>query len=334
MNILSSINKALDLALGANENLLMIGEDLADPYGGAFKVTRGLTQKYPGQVLSMPISEQAISGIAAGYALSGETIIVEIMFADFMFLCMDQIVNHVSKFTEMYGRDLKLPIIFRTPCGGGRGYGPTHSQSIEKYFINIPNIAAYYLSALSNVQELYRFVLSKQQPAIIFEHKLLYAQEIYTRDRLLKMGITCQTEGVVGVETFYLSMVEPEKCNFTILTYGAGVPSLIELMHDLAIEQDVFINLVVYTDLKAEPTDALINIIKSTQNIITVEESLDGGTWGQLFQYKIFTKCKSSIESSKAFTSQCNVIPASLDLERESLIRISDVKTYIIEELK
>ena len=118
-----------------NPSVFVIGEDIKDPYGGAFKVTKGLSSKFPDRVLTTPISESAIVGFGTGLAISGYRPIVEIMFGDFITLCVDQIVNGASKFKWMYGDNFDVPLVIRTPMGGNRGYGATHSQTLENLFL-------------------------------------------------------------------------------------------------------------------------------------------------------------------------------------------------------
>ena len=113
-------------------NSLFIGEDVLSPYGGAFKASNNLSELFPNQVFSTPISEAAIVGIGNGLALAGMKPYVEIMFGDFITLCMDQIVNHSSKYFHMYNKKARCPIVVRTPMGGNRGYGPTHSQTLRQ----------------------------------------------------------------------------------------------------------------------------------------------------------------------------------------------------------
>ena len=136
MLYLESINKALYDLMAADCNVVLIGEDLLDPYGGAFKVSKGLSTRFPDQVVSTPISEQAITGAAIGMALRGMNPIVEIMFGDFLTLCLDQVVNHATKYRWMFNEQVIVPIVIRTPMGAGRGYGPTHSQSVCSRFTN------------------------------------------------------------------------------------------------------------------------------------------------------------------------------------------------------
>ena len=110
------INKFL-LESASNNNLI-IGEDIDDPYGGAFKATKGISSKYPNSVMTSPISEAGIVGFAAGYSLVNKFAIVEIMFGDFITYSFDQIVNGVSKFYHMYGMNISCPVMIRTPMGG------------------------------------------------------------------------------------------------------------------------------------------------------------------------------------------------------------------------
>src|SRR5512136_861277 len=119
--VLAALNTALKEALTRDERVLLLGEDILDPYGGAFKVTRGLSEAFPERVLATPISEAGFSGVATGMALRGLRPVVEIMFGDFVTLIADQLVNHAAKFHWMYNRQVNVPLVIRTPMGGRRG---------------------------------------------------------------------------------------------------------------------------------------------------------------------------------------------------------------------
>ena len=119
--------------LKKNKKIIFLGEDIEDPYGGAFKISKGLKTKFGDQVFSTPISEAGITGLASGMSIHKYMPIVEIMFGDFLTHTFDQIVNNISKFHEMYNKGITNPVIIRTPMGGRRGYGPTHSQCLEKF---------------------------------------------------------------------------------------------------------------------------------------------------------------------------------------------------------
>jgi len=141
--VLQSLNKALHDAMSTDDKVVLLGEDILDPYGGAFKVTQGLSTAFPDRVIPTPISEAGIVGIAAGMALRGLRPIVEIMFGDFLTLIADQVINHIVKFKWMYNDQVSVPVVIRTPMGGRRGYGPTHSQTLEKLFLGVPGLTAW-----------------------------------------------------------------------------------------------------------------------------------------------------------------------------------------------
>ncbi len=138
--VLASLNAGLLSALQQDERVYLLGEDILDPYGGAFKVTRGCSTAFPEQVFTTPISEAGLAGLSAGMALRGLRPVLEIMFGDFITLVTDQLVNHISKLRWMYNNTVNLPLVIRAPMGGRRGYGPTHSQTLEKLFMGVPGL--------------------------------------------------------------------------------------------------------------------------------------------------------------------------------------------------
>lgn len=119
-----SLNKGLADLLENDKDVYLIGEDIRDPYGGAFKITKGLSTKYNKRVINTPISEQAITGIAIGMALRGFKPILEIMFGDFITLATDQILSNISKMCWMYNKKVSVPIVIRLPMGGGEKLWP------------------------------------------------------------------------------------------------------------------------------------------------------------------------------------------------------------------
>jgi 2-oxoisovalerate dehydrogenase E1 component len=151
------IYDGLHAALSSSDQVIMLGEDIeyisegtTKPYGGAFGITRDLSALFPGQVVNSPISEGAITGFAIGRALSGRPTIVEIMFGDFTTLTIDAMIQQASKIVSMYGKQIPLPMLLRTPSGGRRGYGPTHSQNFENFFLGASNIIVYSQNIFSS----------------------------------------------------------------------------------------------------------------------------------------------------------------------------------------
>ena len=175
--VVSRINAFFDKGMDKDKNILFLGEDILSPYGGAFKVSQGLSDKFPENVISTPISEGAIAGISNGLALAGKRPFLEIMFGDFMTLCFDQIVNHASKFHHMYNKKINCPVVFRTPMGGGRGYGPTHSQTLQEPLVGIDNVKVFAINSFIDPYFIYENIyLNEKHPVIVIENKVDYGR--------------------------------------------------------------------------------------------------------------------------------------------------------------
>ncbi|MBI3784001.1 MAG: alpha-ketoacid dehydrogenase subunit beta [Deltaproteobacteria bacterium] len=170
-----ALQEALCDAMRRDPAVFVMGEDIGT-YGGAFGVTRGLLEEFgPERVRCTPISEGTIVGAATGAALTGMRPVVEIMFMDFLTLTMDQLANHAAKFRYMYGPQARVPMVIRTPAGGGRCYGATHSQSLEAWFLHVPGLKVVAPSTPADAKGLLTAALHDDNPVLFVEHKLLYA---------------------------------------------------------------------------------------------------------------------------------------------------------------
>ena len=210
--VLDSLNAGLHRALAADERVHLLGEDILDPYGGAFKVTKGLSTAFPDRVLTTPVSEAGIVGLATGMALRGLRPIVEIMFGDFTTLVVDQVVNHAAKFRSMYNQQVRVPLVIRTPMGGRRGYGATHSQSLEKLFLGVPGLRVLAPTAMADPGALLAdAVLGTEDPVLFVEHKILYLSPLWDAAASADFAATVSPGGTT---TYNLS------ARWTLLTWA------------------------------------------------------------------------------------------------------------------
>lgn len=170
------LNAALHAAFDADTRTFLAGEDVLDPYGGAFKVAQGLSTRFPARVLTTPISEAALTGFSAGAALAGARPIAEIMFGDFTTLALDQLVNHAAKLRWTFGGRARVPLVVRTPMGGRRGYGPTHSQSLERLFCGVPGLRVVCTSASWDAADTLLTCLAQDDPVLLVENKSAYGR--------------------------------------------------------------------------------------------------------------------------------------------------------------
>ena len=268
-NVRQSINAALHHLLANIPEALLLGEDLHDPYGGAFKVTQGLSTEFPGRVISTPISEAGVAGASIGLALAGFKPVTEVMFADFLTLCMDQIYNHAVKFPGMF-RDMAVPLVIRTPSGGRRGYGATHSQSPEHLFTSVPGLTVVYGSHRHDVGRLLiDATLRWPYPVLFLEHKLLYGE---TQDPVDYAQLP-SAGGDVAADLFpTLRRGEGER-DVTLLTYGGMLPVVEAAAKRLAEEEELAVEIVVLSLLAPLPKETLIDHLLTRRRVAVVEES-------------------------------------------------------------
>lgn len=174
MSMVQALNDALDLMMAENDKVFLLGEDIGK-MGGDFGVTRGLFDKYGAErVRDTPLSEAAIIGAAVGAAMVGMRPVPEIMFADFLGTCYDQIVNNAAKMHYMFDGQFKAPVVIRTAAGGGFGGGPHHSQSVEGWFMNVPGLVIVGPSTPFDAKGLLIASIENDNPVLFLEHKALY----------------------------------------------------------------------------------------------------------------------------------------------------------------
>ncbi len=316
-----ALGNTLRALLERDPRVILLGEDIADPYGGAFKVTRGLSTDFPDRVRTTPVSEAAITGIAAGLALEGFRPIVEVMFCDFTTLCFDQVLNHIAKYGAMYDHQVECPVILRTPAGGGRGYGPTHSQSLEKHFLGIPHLrvvaASLYLDPLTVFSQL----LSQSEPVLYVEHKLLYPLSMVDAggddSPELLFGLD---SGECGLPTVTISAVPRRECTVTVFAYGYGAVQAANAAWDLAIEEEIFAEILVPAQIAPVDWGPLERSVAVTRSLVTVEEGTAGWGWGSEVAAQVSRRFFGSLRRPvESVASARDVIPAARHLEQQRI---------------
>ena len=310
------INNYFHESIGNDKNILLIGEDIKDPYGGAFKVTKGLSDKYNENVISTPISEAAIVGMGIGLSILGFKPYVEIMFGDFITYAFDQIISNASKFYHMYNKKYNVPLVIRTPMGGNRGYGPTHSQSIEKFFIGVNNIQIVALNTLLNPKEIYESVKNFKHLTLLIENKVDYARLINHLPKSINY------EFKKSNSHYPIIFGEPVnvKAKISAITYGGSVHPLLDSIDDIFFEFEEFIKVIVITKLYPIDMKELSILTKDSDYIVTVEESnIEGGFGSEIISGL------SEIENEKQkkylrIGSENVPIPSTKKLESEILV--------------
>lgn len=312
-----SLNSGLRNAMKRFENIVLLGEDIRDPYGGAFKVTKGLTEEFSERIMNTPISEAGFTGLAIGLAMGGITPVVEIMFGDFVTLCFDQLLNHATKFNWMYAGQIQVPVLLRMPMGGGRGYGATHSQSLEKYLTGIPNLKVIALSKIHNAGILIIKILeSIKSPTVLIENKKLYGEKLCVEDngKINRFYVV----GKGGVFPVYKLMLDPEEtADAVIVTYGGSVEIAMEAAEELLMKDELLVNIIVHTMISPVETEIMTEYIGDCVNIVSLEEGTFRNGWGAEIVAQLAQKLVNR-RYARIAALDC-VIPCGVELEKNVL---------------
>jgi pyruvate/2-oxoglutarate/acetoin dehydrogenase E1 component len=272
MRVLEQLNQSLHAVMAERSDVLFIGEDVLDPYGGAFKVSKGLSTAFPDQVITTPISEASIVGLGTGLALQGYRPVVEIMFGDFITLIADQLVNQAAKMTWMYNRELAVPIVVRTPMGGRRGYGPTHSQTLEKHFLGVPGLTVLAASQALDAGALLRIAIEEiDTPVLFVENKLLYARQA------IEPGELDMRKSDAQVPTLTIGGGRPD---FSIITYGDNLSLVLEAVAYLHEEEELNGEILMVHQVSPIDFEPLRVSVMTTRRVVVVEEGIEAHGWG------------------------------------------------------
>jgi pyruvate/2-oxoglutarate/acetoin dehydrogenase E1 component len=328
MRYIDQIRKGLDVILEKEPYSIVLGEDISDPYGGAFKVTKGLSTKYPDKIIQTPISEAGFTGVAVGLAYKGFNPIVEIMFGDFLTHIVDILINSASKFPWYSNNEITGKILIRTPVGARRGYGPIHSQSLEKLFFGWPGITIIAPNIITDPKSVLAAAYELESPVKIFlENKQDYPAYIMNESELEKKGFynlselniknasnTLQTIIITNVE----NGVSPD---VTICCYGGMLRYALDAAYTLLMEEEIYCHICVPTKIFPLETGTLLSSINKTGKIVFVEEGYSEAGWGAYAFSKIVESgdCQIKVDKTRFVGPRFSPIPANIEHEQNHL---------------
>jgi Pyruvate/2-oxoglutarate dehydrogenase complex, dehydrogenase (E1) component, eukaryotic type, alpha subunit len=319
------INQFFKKAIAEDDKLIFIGEDVLSPYGGAFKVAKDLSFIKPEQVFSTPISESAITGISNGLALNGYKPFAEIMFGDFMTLAFDQIVNHASKFHHMFNKKVNCPVVIRTAMGGHRGYGPTHSQTLDKFLIGIDNVKTVAINTLFDPTVIYESIYKEQHPVILIENKVDYGKKIL--NKASSNFIYERNNDPYPVVRIRPSISAP---TLTIIAYGGMSDMVASILELIFIESDLKPELIVPSLISAMPIDFIAGSVEQTRRLLVIEEGSAYAGIGSELICAVSEKISKMAFKTKRISAFPVPIPSVKSLEQIVLPE----KNRIIKEIK
>jgi pyruvate dehydrogenase E1 component beta subunit len=330
--VVDNLNRALHTALDSDSRVWLFGEDVRDPYGGAFKVSRGLSTRFPDRVVSTPISEAGIVGVAGGLALGGDRPIVEIMFGDFIALAFDPLLNFLSKSVAMYGRTVPMHAVVRCPVGGGRGYGPTHSQSPQKHLIGIPHLELYEASPFHDGTPLLAHLLARGRPCVLFEDKVLYTERMHTGGRLDDLFTVEPPATADGTARVVIDGVDG--VDVLVVAAGGTVRRVLAAARDLFLRHEIRCQVLVPARLHPFDPAPVVAALASggAGRVVVVEEGTAGGGWGAEVADRLYPLVWGRLAHPiRSVTSSPDVIPAARGLEDRVLVRPDTIADAVLE---
>ena len=265
---LEAIRQALVDEMARDERVFLLGEDIG-AYGGAFKVTDGLQERFgEARVVDTPISEAAIVGSAIGASYMGMRPVAEIQFIDFIACCFDMLTNFAA--TSRYRNGAGVPIVVRGPCGGGVSGGPFHSLNPESFFLNTPGLKMVEPSTAYDAKGLLKAAIRDDDPVLYFEHKYLYRRikdEVPDDDYVVPIG---------------KAAIRREGGDLSIITFGAMVYTALDAAKQLA-EQGVEAEVLDLRSLAPLDREAVLTSVSKTSRALLLHEAtLTGGIGGEL----------------------------------------------------
>ena len=313
-----ALREALQEEMRRDETVFVLGEDIA-LHGGDFGVTKGLLDEFgEKRVRDTPISETAIIGLSLGAASVGMRPVAEIMFSDFLGVCMDQILNQVSKMRYMSGGQVKTPVVIRTAFGAGISAGPQHSQSPEAFFVHIPGLQVVMPSTPYDAKGLLKTAIRNDNAVIFFEHKLLYGVK----------GDVPEQEYLIG---FGEADIKRSGTDVTIVATGLMVKEALAAAETL--EKDGLAAEVI-DPRTLVPLDekTLINSVRKTGRVVVVHEAWKRGGFGAEIAAMIMEEAMDYLDAPVKRVGGLNVpTPFSPALEKYVVPNENDIVKAVKE---
>ena len=265
---LEAISQALRDEMRRDDNVILLGEDIA-VFGGAFKVTVGFLDEFgEDRVIDTPISESGFTGAACGAAVEGLRPVVEFQFADFIACAFDQIVNYAAK--NYYRWGIPMPVVFRGPAGGGFRGGPYHSQNPEAWFTHVPGLKVVQPSTPYDAKGLLIAAIRDNNPVVYFEHKHLYRrikEDVPDEDYVVPIGV---------------ADVKREGSDLTVVTYGAMVHESLAVAERLSREGAECEVVDLRSLCPLDRDTFLVSVRKTSRALVVHEAQLTGGFGGEV----------------------------------------------------
>ncbi len=313
MTIRDAINETIRDAMRRDKDIIMLGEDIAggagtaggqEAIGGIWGTSVGLIGEFgPDRVIDTPISESAIIGAAAGAALAGKRPIAELMFADFIGVCGDQLINQIAKFRYMFGGNTRCPVVVRLIYGAGMNSGAQHSQAFYNLLTAIPGLKVVLPTTPADAKGLMNEALMGDDPVMFFEHKALFGKKGEVPDGLHRVP-------------FGHARMAREGGDVTIVAFGRMV-SFAEKAADTLAEQGIGCDVIDPRTTSPLDEEAILDSVEQTGRLVVVDESPPRCSMATDIIALVSEKAFSSLNAPpQMVTAPHSPVPFSKELER------------------
>ena len=320
-----AINAGIDEEMERDEKVFLLGEEVAQ-YQGAYKVTKGLFQKYgEKRVIDTPITEMGFAGIATGAAYKGLRPVCEFMTFNFSMQAIDHVVNSAAKQYYMTGGDMTCPIVFRGPNGAAAGVAAQHSQCFAGWYSSVPGLKVVAPWSSEDAKGLIKAAIRDENPVVVLENELLYGTEFPMSD---------EAQSSDFVIPFGQAKVEKEGTDVSIVTFSKCVGDSLEVAKALEGE-GISVEVINLLTLRPIDRDAIINTVKKTNRLVTVESGWPQCGIGSeiaaiVMESEAFDYLDAPVERITGFDVP---MPYALPLEKAALPQDTDIKAAIYRTL-
>jgi pyruvate/2-oxoglutarate/acetoin dehydrogenase E1 component len=295
-----AVQQALDEELARDERVVFLGEDVAVA-GGVFAATPGLVEKHGAErVIDTPISELALAGAAFGSAATGLRPVVEIMFADFLPLVMDGMLNQMTKYWYISNEQASIPVVIRSACGAGGRFGAIHSQTPVSWFNSMPGLKIVAPSTPGDAKGLLKAAIRDNNPVLFLEHKRLYSIKGEANGDVIPIGEAA---------------VVREGGDLTIATAMKSVHDALEAAETLTQDHGIEATVIDLRTLRPLDFDTVLASVEQTNRLLVLEEGPQTGGWAGEVLAGVTERALGSLDVAWRLTTRDLPIPYSPPLE-------------------
>ena len=334
LTIAEALREAIAEEMRRDESVFLLGEDIGieGGFGGAFGVYLGLADEFGRErILDTPISEKAIAGAAVGAAAMGMRPIADMQYADFLFECMDELVNQAAKLRYMSGGKLTVPLVMRAPVGT-TNRGAQHGQCPESYFVHVPGLKVVCVSDAYHAKGLLKSAVRDDNPVLVFEHKLLYGSK--GREQAGGLELTADVPDEEYLVPLGRAVVKRPGGDVTVVATHVSLYRCLAAAEELAADEGIECEVIDPLSLLPLDTETIFSSLRKTGRLVVVHEDTLTGGWGAELAARAADECLFALEAPIKRVATADVpLPFAPVLEQAVVPGVGRIKAAVRESV-